>query len=385
MRGSAVLQKLELAWMGIPYALKIALLVALVAKVAVFAVGYASAYAAAYSHAESTEPFSLFMNMFAKWDGPHYMFIAEHGYVNEGDPANFIVFFPLYPLLVRLVTFDFAYINLTGLLVSNVFSIAAAVYLFRLAKLDYCDDVAEKAVLFLFVFPTAYFLSAVFTESLFLTLVIASLYYARGGRWGFAGVLGLLASLTRLAGVLMLLVLAVEYLHQKEWKPKAADLRLLWAGLPVLGFFVYLLINYAVTGGFFTFMDIQRTHWYETFDPLAGLVQALNWPSHSTFPDSLTVGYAQVIFAGLGLFMVLAGYFSKLRPSYQVYMLSNWMLAVSISFWLSIPRYVLTMFPMFLVLALVSKKKSVTLGIVASSLAWLIVFTWLFASGAWAF
>jgi len=380
-----VLQKLRLAWTSIPYALKIALLVALVAKAAVFAVGYASAYATAYSYAESTEPLRLFMNMFAKWDSPHYMFIAENGYVNEGDPANFIVFFPLYPVLVRLITFDFAYVNLSGLLVSNLFSVAAVVYLFKLAKLDYSDSIAKKAVLFLCVFPTAYFLSAVFTESLFLAVVIASLYYARQGKWGFAGALGLLASLTRLAGALMLPVLAVEYFHQKGWKPKAADLRLLWVGLPVLGFVVYLLINYAVTGGFFMFMEIQRTHWYETFDPLAGLVQALNWPSHSTFPDSLTVGYAQVAFAGLGLFMILIGYFAKLRPSYQVYMLFNWLLAVSISFWISVPRYVLTLFPMFLVLALASKKKVVTFGITAVSLMGLLFFTWLFASGAWAF
>jgi hypothetical protein len=380
-----VLQKLRLAWTRVPYALKVALLVALVAKVAVFAVGYASAYATAYSHGGSTEPFGLFMNMFAKWDSPHYMFIAENGYVNEGDPANFIVFSPLYPVLVRLVTFDFAYVNLSGLLVSNVFSVAAVVYLFRLAKLDYSDSVAKKAVLFLCVFPTAYFLSGVFTESLFLALVIASLYYARQGRWDFAGVLGLFASLTRLAGLLMLPVLAVEYFHQKGWKPKAADLRLLWVGLPVLGFAVYLLINYAVTDGFFTFMEIQRTHWYETLDPLTGFVQALNWPSHSTFPDSLTIGYAQVVFAGLGLFMVLAGYLVKLRPSYQVYTLFTWMFAVSMSFWISVPRYVLTMFPMFLVLALVSKKKVVTFGIVAVSLVWLFFFTWLFATGAWAF
>jgi hypothetical protein len=380
-----VLQKLRLWWTRVPQALKIALLVAVVAKVAVFAVGYASAYATAYSHGGSTEPLGLFMNMFAKWDSPHYMFIAENGYVNEGDPANFIVFFPLYPVLVRLVTFDFAYVNLSGLLVSNVFSIVAVVYLFKLAKLDYSDSAAEKAVLFLCIFPTAYFLSAVFTESLLLALVIASLYYARRGRWSLAGVLGLLAALTRLNGLLILPVLAVEYFHQKGWKPKAADSRLLWVGLPVVGFAVYLLINYAVTGGFFTFMEIQRTHWYETLDPLNGFVQALNWPSHSTFPDSLTIGYAQVVFAGFGLFMVLAGYLVKLRPSYQVYALLTWMFSVSMSFWISVPRYVLTMFPMFLVLALASNKKAVTLGIAAVSLVGLLFFTGLFATGAWAF
>lgn len=122
------------------------------------------------------------MNQFSKWDSPHYIFIAQNGYVNEGDPANFIVFFPLYPLLVRLITFDFAYISLSGLIVSNLCSTIAVIYLFKLTKLDYNDTVAKIAVLYLSVFPTAYFLSAVYTESLFLSLAITSLFYARNAK-----------------------------------------------------------------------------------------------------------------------------------------------------------------------------------------------------------
>jgi Gpi18-like mannosyltransferase len=325
------------------------------------------------------------MNQFSKWDSPHYMFIAENGYVNEGDPANFIVFFPLYPLLVRLITFDFAYINLSGLIVSNAFSVIAVVYLFKLARLDYSDSVAKKAVLYLSVFPTAYFLSAVLTESLFLALVIASLHYARNAKWPLAGFLGLFASLTRIAGLLILPVLVVEYFHQKEWKIKAANLKLFWTSLPVSGFLAYLIINYQVTGGFFTFMEIERVHWYQTLDPVGGLSGALGWLVSNEFPRNLTLGYAQVIFAVFGLLMVLAGYKAKLRPSYQVYLLLTWMLSVSTGFWISVPRYVLTMFPMFTILALYSQKRVVTTIAVAISSAALGYFTWLFASGIWAF
>jgi Gpi18-like mannosyltransferase len=187
------------------------------------------------------------------------MYIAQNGYTNQGDAANFIVFFPLYPFLVRLITFDFAYINLSGLIISNISSLIAVIYLFKLAKLDYSDSVAKKAVLFLSVFPTAYFLSAVFTESLFLALTIASLYYARNAKWAYTGVLGLLASLTRIAGLLLSPVLIVEYLHQKEWKIKATDPKLIWTSLPAIGFLIYLLINYQVAGYFFTFIEIERT------------------------------------------------------------------------------------------------------------------------------
>lgn len=380
-----VTSKIKEYHLKIPYSIKIAISIAVIVKLLVFSVGYVSAYAVALTHGYSTQPLGLFMNMFAHWDSPHYMYIAQHGYVNQGDPANFIVFFPLYPLLVRLITVDCSYVNLSGLIISNVASIVAVVYMFKLAKLDYNDSVAKKAVLFLCVFPTAYFMSAVYTESLFLALVIASLYYARTARWPLAGVLGFLASLTRIAGLILLPVLIIEYFHQKKWKFKAPDLKILWLSLPAIGFLTYLAINYQVTGNFFTFLTIERVHWYQTLDPIGGLKTALSWPSGHTFPDSFTIGYAQVIFAVFGLVMVIAAYKFKLRASYQAYMLLTWMLAVSTGFWLSVPRYVLTMFPLFLVLGRLSSKQSVNIAIVAASSAGLFFFTWLFATGAWAF
>ena len=389
MGNCLITQKIK-AWYGkIPYSLKVAILIVLIAKLAVFSIGYASAYTSALASGNSTDPLQLFMNQFSQWDGPHYMYIAQNGYTNQGDPANFIVFFPLYPFLVRLITFDFASINLSGLIISNTSSIIAVIYLFKIAKLDYSDSVAKKAVLFLSVFPTAYFLSAVFTEGLFLALVIASLYYARNAKWAFAGVLSLLASLTRIAGLLLLPVLIVEYLHQKEWKIKATNLKLIWISLPASGFLAYLLINYQVTGNFFSFVEIERTHWYQTLNPLDGLLGAVGWSTNGAFPDSLTIGSAQVIFAAFGLTMVIAGFIAayklRLRPSYAVYMLLIWMLAVSTSFWISIPRYVLGMFPMFMLLALLSRKKAATITLTAVSFAALCFFTWLFATGEWAF
>jgi Gpi18-like mannosyltransferase len=384
-----ITQKIKDWYKKIPYALKIAILIAIIAKLAVFSIGYAGAYSTALVKGDSTNPLQLLMSQFAKWDGLHYLYIAQNGYTNQGDAANFIVFFPLYPFLVRLITFDFAYVNLSGLIISNISSLIAVIYLFKLAKLDYNDNLAKKAVLFLSVFPTAYFLSAVFTEGLFIATVIASLYYARNGKWAFAGILSLLASLTRIAGLLLLPVLIVEYFNQKKWKIKATDPKITWTSLPAIGFLTYLLINYQVTGNPFTFIEIQRTHWFETLNPIDGLLGAAGWSTNGTYPDSLTIGYAQIIFATLGLTMVIAGFIAaykhKLRPSYAVYMLLIWMLAVSTSFWISIPRYVLSMFPMFMLLALLSHKKTSTITLTVLSFAALAFFTYLFATGKWAF
>jgi Gpi18-like mannosyltransferase len=357
----------------------------IIAKVAVYLIGYAAAYSTAITQGYSTDPAGLFLNMFNHWDGPHYLYLAQYGYTNQGDPANFIVFFPFYPLLVRLVTFNFDYVSLSGMMVSNVASFVAVVYLFKLTKLDYNDSIAKKAVLFLCIFPTAYFLSAPFTEAVFVTLVIASLYYARQSNWALAGILGCLSALTRIGGLVMLPALLVEYYHQKGWNFKALDRKIVFLFLPVAGFLIYLGINYVVMGDFFSFFTIQREHFYETFNPISGFIGAVNWPSHSVFSDNITIGYAQVIFAFFGFIMVGAAWKLKLRPSYQVYMLLIWMVTVATSFWISVPRYVLAMFPMFLVLAFASNRKSVLIGVTAVSCVGLFFFTWIFGTGAWAF
>ena len=146
-----------------PRSVKFAVLIVILAKILVLTIGYA----VAYINSGPAPPLTILMSMFYHWDAPHYVAIAKNGYVNTGDAANFIVFFPLYPVLIRLFTFDFNYINLSALIISNVCSLIAFFYLYKIAKLEFNDSVALKAVLLLSVFPTAYFLSVPYTEGLF--------------------------------------------------------------------------------------------------------------------------------------------------------------------------------------------------------------------------
>jgi hypothetical protein len=372
----------------IPHSLKVAILIVLLAKLLVFSIGYATTYL----NEGPAAPLTIVMNEFNRWDAPHYIDLAKNWYVSNpnADAYNFIVFFPLYPVLIRLTTLDFAYAGLSALIVSNVCSIAAFIYLWKLTKLDFDDGVAQKAVLFLSIFPTAYFLSAPYTEGLFFALVIASVYYARLAKWPLAGILGMLASLTRIAGLLLLPALLVEYLYQKGWRLRKIDIRkidanILWVGFSVMGFLIYLNINNQVTGSPFTFLEIQRTHWFNTIDPIRGLTLAYGNIS-SPFPGSITIGAAPIVFALGGILAVAGGLLRRIRPSYIMYLLLTWMLAVSTGWWISVPRYVMAMFPMFILLASVSRRKTVTLLVGAVFLAGLCFFTVLFAlTGVWAF
>ena len=366
---------------NIPRSVKLAVLLVILAKTLVLVIGYVVAYVSS----GPASPLTIIMNMFYHWDAPHYVSIAENGYVNTGDAANFIVFFPLYPALIRLFTVNFNYASLSALIISNICSLIAFLYLYKLAKLEFNDNVAVKAVLFLSVFPTAYFLSAPYTEGLFFALLIASIYYSRLGKWQFAGLISFFAALTRIEGLLLLPVLLVEYFNQKGWKPKKTDLNILWPLLALAGFLIYLGINYQVTGSPFTFLTVEAVHWFNRLDPKAGLTAAYSWARNASYPDNVTIGLAPLVFGLFGLLMVGFSFWRRLRPVYIVYMVLSWGLAVSTSWWISVPRYVMAMFPMFMLFGLLTKRKAVNIAIVLVSGAVMCYFTIFFAQGLWAF
>ena len=354
--------------------------IVIVTKIVVFSLGFAATFLVS----SSSSPLSIVMNQFSHWDSIPYLDLAKNGYVFQGYQQDFIVYFPLYPALIRLFTFNVDYINLSALLVSNVSSVFAAVFLFKLARFDFEDNVAKKAVLYLCVFPTAYFLSAIYSEGPFLALTIASFYYARAGKWPAAGFLAMFAALTRLGGLFLLPALLAEYGHQKKWKPRNLDAKFLWVFLALAGFLIYLLINFQVAGKPFAFMEVYRNNWGLSANPLAGFQRALEWSVSAPFPEN-TYTIAELLFAAFGLSMVAAGFLLRFRLSYNVYMLLTWMLAVSMSWWMSVPRYVMAMFPIFILTGALVQKRTAHWAITLSSLVLLCFFTVLFALNQFVF
>ncbi|MEM2854074.1 MAG: mannosyltransferase family protein [Candidatus Bathyarchaeia archaeon] len=361
--------------------LNIVLLIVLASKVFVFSLGFMTTYL----NEGPSNPLSILMRQFCRWDGPHYIDIAKNWYVNKGEQRFFIVFFPLYPLLIRLITFDWQYVNLSALLISNLSSIIAMVYLFKLVKLDFKEDVARRSVIYLSIFPTAYFLSAIYTEGLFLVLAITCIYYARLKKWSTAGFLGMFSSLTRMTGLALLPALITEYLNQQEWKLRKINIKIFWALFPLFGFFIYLLINYQTTGNFFAFIDMQRENWHEVFDPLLGLKRAWEWTLTGNFPENITLGAAQLAFVTMGFLGFLLSLVFRLRLSHSVYAFFAWATSVSMSWWISMPRYMLVIFPIFIVLGLLGRRKIFNFVAIPVFLLLLSFFTFLFSKGAWAF
>jgi len=324
----------------------------------------------------------LLSEMFNRWDAPSYLKIALEGYRNTPQDAPLMAFFPLYPLFIRLANIVVPNLLAAGILVSFICTIVAGALLAGLAGLDSDEREARRAMLYLFVFPTAYFLFTPYTEALFLALSLASFYCARKGDWATAGATGALAAATRLHGILLLPALVLEGFLQKGLDKK----KLAWLILIPLGLLAYLTINQAVFGNPTAFMEIQKQAWSKQavapWDTATELIKGvfLNPPSGNRTTA------AELPLAGLVLAIALLVWGArKLRPSYQIYAWGNLAIILGTGFPVSLPRYLLVIFPLFLVLAKEGRRPLVHEIILIASAIALGLFFSLYARGWWAF
>lgn len=328
--------------------------------------------------------YQIFIEEWWRWDSVHFINIAQYGYAFFlGDERFNIVFLPLFPLLISIVSKFGFHPVIAGLLISTVFSIIAVIFFYKLVKLDYPETVAERTVLYLAIFPTAYFLSTVYTESLFLALSISCFYYSRKSNWFLAGVLGFLAALTRNFGIIIFIALMAEYFYQIGFKWRKIKLNVFFIFLILAGFGVYLLINMQIFGNPWQFIDFQKSHWYKypSF-PWNGLKPAYDVLTFRS-PELKITGIMEIIFVFLGFISSIFAF--RIRLSYGIYAFFSMIFITSTSFWLSIPRYFLSIFPIFIVFALWGKKHMFNQVYIFLSTLFLGLFATMFVLGKWAF
>jgi len=178
------------------------------------------------------------LEIWNRWDAESYLSIAEHGYSNDPDRRHLLNFYPFYPWTVRLFALILGNYHLSAVWVSTLASVAAGLLLRRLVELDHSTEIAERAVWFLFIYPTSYFLHAAYTESLFLALVLGSLLAARKARWVEAGVFGALVCLTRGPGIVIIPTLCIAA-WQQYGKTRRISWSWLWILIAPLGYLVF--------------------------------------------------------------------------------------------------------------------------------------------------
>ncbi len=311
------------------------------------------------------------------WDGDWYADIAEQGYWRDFNVA----YYPLYPHLIRWLGFFLTVghtsvdvFKMAGLLISSGAALATCILFYRLARLEYDTDIARLSVAYLLAFPTAFFMAAVYTESLFLALAIGAYYAARTNRWGWAMALAALAALTKNQGIFVALALLVEYGQQREWNWRKLDRKLLYFALPVMtlgGWFVWNTITFQNSTIFVAstqkyFLRYFSWPWQtmgaafrriNDLDDQTGAWLALTYqPDNVPFLDLMFT----LAFIGLAAVAIWATLRGKLRPTYLVLFLFCMLQPLSApaewSILNSLPRYVLIIFPAFFLLALAGRR-----------------------------
>jgi hypothetical protein len=307
-----------------------------------------------------------------------YIKIAHAGYADaDGSTA----FFPLFPLMLRHLGVLFGGDLLVAGIVLSLLCFAGSVFvLFKLVALDFDDRVATRAVVYLSLFPTSFFLQAVYTESLFLLLTLACFYWARNGRWRLAGLAGLLAALTRSTGVLLVIPMAVYYFQDRGWRLRRADANLANLLMVVEGLLIWMAYLSLSFGKPLLFAEAQDQWRRGLMLPsvtigralegaaqgarqlLSGQYLELYWPVAQP-SDAYTVAAANLV--GLAFLVVtglcLAYGLRRLPPAYSLYGVA---VVVYPLFFpakyvplLSFPRFALAAFPVFVALALFTRDR----------------------------
>jgi hypothetical protein len=305
------------------------------------------------------------LDLWARWDSVFFVRIAAHGY-DAGSAA----FFPLYPAAVAVLGRIFGgHYVLAGTLLSLACCLGSFLLLHRLAEERLGVDGARRAVLYLAVFPTALFLQAVYSESLFLLCCLGAFVLAERGRWPAAGAVAALALLTRPNALALLPALALL-----GWRSPLRTRALASLGGALLlaaAYPLYLWFRLDDPWAFARAQELWHRH-LSPYGPLGGIWDALSrWTPPGADPRHAVAINAQAL-AFLVFFAVLSAVaWRRFGAPYGLFSALSLALPLSepSSRWplLSLPRFGLVVFPFFLVLAWLGGRPRVHTAILAVS------------------
>lgn len=316
------------------------------------------------------------LDSLARWDAGWYASIWDNGYhLNPGHQSN-VAFFPAFPILIKLLTlaapvhpFVMAYI------VNMLLCWTAMLVLHRLCLLEFSDSkIADRAVLYLALFPTAFFFYAPYSESLFLFLSVSAFYFARRDAWFKAGVLAGLASATRVTGILLWGVLGLTWLYRhgwafsrlykfQAWRNALLALRsdyrnFIYLCFSPLGLMAYMLFLYATFDRPLAFIDVQSS-WNRSpvgfWDVIpSAFISVLDdpWRSLTRLGPAVALVNLSAFFVALVASVLI---WARLGPAYGLLGLLGILIPASTGL-ASLARYCIVLFPVFISLALLGTK-----------------------------
>jgi len=318
------------------------------------------------------------------------LLIAAKGYtVNAG-------FFPLFPLLINIFTHLFGqnilpfdpkqYLAATVLV--NSFFLLSLLIFYKLTKLDYSENIAIWSIVFLLIFPTSFFYSSIYSESLFLLLSLLSFYFARKKKWFLAGTMGMFLSAARVVGIAIFPALLYEYFKENKnvLNKVAPYIKVQPLFMAPLGLIFYIIYNAYRWGNPFYFIQAQ-----------GNFANNRTVNSIVLFPQTI-IRYIKILFTvrpniyewwvalfelSFFVFALILFYIAwkkKIRISYLIFGILCFLIPVSSGTFSSLPRYIAPIFPLFITLALIKNRVFKIIYCTLSAIL-LFVFFMLFSKG----
>jgi hypothetical protein len=209
------------------------------------------------------------LDIWGRWDSGWYLSLVRDGYMvqaNHTQQQSNLTFFPLYPMTVRFLLWPVpeswqsdGVVLLVGVALSNVCLLGALLLLYLFAQAVTRDvGVAQRAILYLLLFPTAFFLSCFYTDAAFLFLSLAALYAAQRRAWAWAALAAALLGITRPFGVLMTPIVLWLYLSAAQWRFHNVRANVLWVLLAPLPFVLHLAWMGQMTGDWLAPVNAQQ-------------------------------------------------------------------------------------------------------------------------------
>lgn len=314
-------------------------------------------------------------------DSPHYLYLAEHGYASSGEKANLIVFYPLYPLLIKIFNVIFNNYFISGIIVSNLSFMITSCVFYELLRIDFDSEKAASGLAFMFVAPFSMFYSAIFTESIFILCTVLCLYFMRIKKPIFMAISGFFACLSRTQGIILFICALIPVISDLIKNKKINLKELICAFVIPIGFLIYLLINKIIFDDWFKYIEFQAiAPWYNKAQWF-GKTLTYNYEMALDYPGLANILYwPQLALFFIGTLSIFYGVFKKVRVEYLVYT-GVYIFVCYTSGWLiSGSRYMCACLPLYIIFAS-CKNRYIRFGIILLSLIACFIYTKLWLGG----
>jgi Gpi18-like mannosyltransferase len=331
-------------------------------------------------------PKNQWLDSFVRWDSGWYMNIIEKGYSFSAHEQSNVAFFPLYPLLVKVLsTLTGIAPLINGLIISNLSFGLALFFVYKISLLYLDEKSTRRVIILILVYPVSFFFSAFYTEGLYFLTIAASFYFYLKRQYFTAGLWGFLASLTRFSGVLLFISFGIDLLI-RYCRYRRLDWSIFYLLLIPCGLLSYMYFLYLKVG-----------------NPLSFYLAQANWgrSSNDFFLETILHGLTQldfiftsnpleaIVFLDCLVSILALGIISfclrrtKLDLCLIVFSVLSILMPLSTGLSISMSRYILPVFPLFILLADLCRNDSVYLPILfaftylqAATFLWFAHYGW---------